>query len=169
MAKNVEIKARVSDWNKIREQAAKMAGAPARELEQEDIFYRVAGGRLKLRIENGRAELIYYVRPNEEGPRESEYMVLPVQDAGVARRLLAQMHGERGIVRKKRWLYLAGQTRIHLDRVDRLGDFLELEVVLRHGQGLEEGALIARDLMKRLGVEEGELIDRAYVDLLEQV
>jgi predicted adenylyl cyclase CyaB len=65
-------------------------------------------------------------------------------------------------------LYLVGRTRIHLDRVEGLGDFLELEVVLREGESAQEGVREAEDLMSRLGVEPSQLVDRAYVDLLAE-
>ena len=99
------------------------------------------------------------------GPRESSYLRLPIPDPVATRKMLALVHGERGIIRKTRWLYMVGQTRIHLDRVENLGDFLELEVVLRDGQSLEEGTAIARDLMAKLGIGDDQLVDRAYVDL----
>jgi len=81
--------------------------------------------------------------------------------------MLGMVHGERGVVRKTRWLYMVAQTRVHLDRVQGLGDFLELEVVLMEGQTTEEGALIARELIGRLGIDEKNLLNRAYVDLME--
>jgi predicted adenylyl cyclase CyaB len=71
------------------------------------------------------------------------------------------------VIRKKRTLYLAGQTRIHLDEVEGLGNFMELEVVLRPDQSDAEGQAIANDLMKRLGVQEQDLIEGAYMDILE--
>ena len=94
-------------------------------------------------------------------------MCLAVADPTRARRILATMHGERGIIRKTRWLYMAGQTRIHLDRVEGLGDFLELEVVMRDDQSIETGTAIAGELMGRLGIERDQLLDRAYMDLQE--
>jgi predicted adenylyl cyclase CyaB len=75
-------------------------------------------------------------------------------------------YGEIGRVRKRRILYLAGRTRIHLDRVEGLGDFLELEVVLVDGEPVEAGVREAQVLMARLGIDTSQLIERAYVDLL---
>jgi len=165
MPRNVEIKARVFDWERMRERVAALADRPAETLVQEDIFFSVPRGRLKLRTQNGAGELIYYLREDTPGPRESNYLRLSIPDPAAARAMLALVHGERGIIRKTRWLYLVGQTRIHLDRVENLGDFLELEVVLRDDQSLDEGTVIARDLIARLDIRNDDLVDRAYVDL----
>ncbi|MEN6334834.1 MAG: class IV adenylate cyclase, partial [Phycisphaerales bacterium] len=74
--------------------------------------------------------------------------------------------GVRGVVRKRRTLYLIGPTRVHLDRVEGLGDFVELEVVLSEGQDVAEGLVTARRLMTQLGISEDQLVDKAYIDLL---
>ncbi len=80
--------------------------------------------------------------------------------------ILSRTLGVVGIVRKKRVLYLHGQTRIHLDSVEGLGDFLELEVVLDPEQSIEQGIAIARGFMRTLQVADDALEPRAYVDLL---
>jgi adenylate cyclase len=167
MARNIEIKARITGrFDEITHLAAQIADSGSAILNQEDIFYNVPNGRLKLRTENNRSELIYYLRADQSGPKESNYIVLPVPDAENAKKILAEIHGQRAIVRKQRTLYLAGQTRIHLDRVEGLGDFLELEVVMRDDQPAAEGDAIARQIMTRLTVTDDELIEAAYVDLL---
>jgi predicted adenylyl cyclase CyaB len=167
MGRNVEIKARIEgQWNEIEKRAAALADSGPTILEQEDVFYSVPRGRMKLRTVNGRSELIYYMRSDQTGPKQSDYVCLPVADAASTKRLLAAIHGERGIVRKKRVLYLTGQTRIHLDRVEGLGDFLELEVVLNDDQPLGYGVEIAHQLMTSLAIDEQDLADVAYADLL---
>lgn len=80
--------------------------------------------------------------------------------------LLGAAHGVRGVVEKRRRLFLIEQTRVHLDEVTGLGAFLELEVVLRAEQRVEEGQAIARALLAELGVEERSLVGPAYVELL---
>lgn len=70
---------------------------------------------------------------------------------------------------KTRVLYLVGQTRVHLDSVDGLGDFLELEVVLRPGQEVADGQAVAADLMERLGIRDVDLCSTAYADMLSAV
>ncbi|MBI4595810.1 MAG: class IV adenylate cyclase [Candidatus Tectomicrobia bacterium] len=71
-----------------------------------------------------------------------------------------------GRICKHRTLYLAGRTRIHLDRVDNLGCFLELEVVLSDGEGVETGQAVAYELMGQLGINSSQLIEGAYIDLV---
>ena len=83
-------------------------------------------------------------------------------------RVLELAYGIRGVVKKTRYLYLVGQTRIHVDDVEGLGQFMELEVVMGDGQSDAEGQKIAEGLMASLGVERGDLIDGAYMDLLEK-
>ena len=82
------------------------------------------------------------------------------------RRVLEQALGAAGRVRKERTLYLIGRTRVHLDRVEGLGDFVELEVVLAEGEAEASGLAEARRLMAALGIDETALIAGAYVDLL---
>ena len=93
-------------------------------------------------------------------------MRVPVADAAALREALARACGQAGRVRKRRWLLLAGQTRIHLDRVDGLGYFMELEVVLRDDQSDAEGAAVAEGLMQALGLTGAERLAGAYLDLL---
>ena len=83
------------------------------------------------------------------------------------RNLLTQAFGIRGVVRKNRTLFLVGNTRVHLDEVEGLGSFMELEVVLGPEEGEAEGQAIAVDLMARLGIKESDLVEQAYIDLLE--
>ncbi|MEO5887932.1 MAG: class IV adenylate cyclase [Anaerolineales bacterium] len=83
------------------------------------------------------------------------------------KRVLELTYGIRGVVRKTRYLYIVGQTRVHLDDVEGLGQFMELEVVMQAGQSEAEGQSIAESLMARLGVERSDLLEGAYLDLLE--
>ncbi|MCX6095086.1 MAG: class IV adenylate cyclase [Candidatus Bipolaricaulota bacterium] len=169
MPRNVEIKARLRDPEAVRRRAADLSDAPAVVLDQEDTFFRVPEGRFKLRtFPNGRGELIYYDRQDEAGPKTSEYFVHRTQDPATLRDLLARACGIRAVVRKRRTLYLAGRTRIHLDEVEGLGSFLELEVVLEDDMESEEGATIADELLDRLGVPAEDRVACAYVDLLEE-
>lgn len=168
MPRNIEIKARIASVEALLPRAREQAhGAAPVLIEQDDQFFRCAHGRLKLRtFADGTAELIAYDRADTAGPKLSDYVRAPVADADALRQALARALGDDGRVVKQRRLLIAGQTRIHLDRVQGLGDFLELEVVLRDEQTVAEGERIAHGLLKSLGVDPSQLLTGAYRDLL---
>jgi adenylate cyclase len=145
------------------------ADGPPHALEQTDTFFRVGRGRLKLREASGTgSELIYYERPDESGPKESSFERVAVPDAPALRTLLASALGVSGQVEKLRLVFRVGRTRVHLDQVHGLGDFLELEVELAPDEPAETGAEDARRLMRRFDIGEDALVRDAYVDLLNR-
>ncbi len=167
MPRNIEIKARIHSVEALLPRAQALADGTAQRIEQDDTFFNCAQGRLKLRdFGDGSGELIHYHRADTAGPKLSDYVLAPTSDPAVLREALVRAHGVLGRVRKTRWVLLAGQTRIHLDRVEGLGDFMELEVVLRDEQPLEEGQAIAQALMQQLGVPPEQRLAGAYLDLL---
>ena len=168
MPANIEIKARVRDLAGLKTRAAKLSDTPVEVIPQEDTFFNVPQGRLKLRIlAPDHGQLIHYQRLDQGGPKRSDYHIAETPDPESLKRVLSLAYGIRGVVKKTRYLYLAGQTRIHVDDVDGLGQFMELEVVLREGQGDAEGQAIAEGLMTSLGVERADLLECAYMDLIE--
>ncbi len=169
MPRNVEVKTRVGDLNAVRARVEKLADAPAVVLDQVDTFFRTPEGRLKLRVfPDGKGELIAYRRPDSAGPKTSEYSIYRTSQPEALGAALRGVLGVRGVVRKRRLLYLVGQTRVHLDEVDGLGSFLELEVVLADGQAPGDGEAIARQLLRELGVRDEDRVAGAYIDLLER-
>ncbi|TVQ28212.1 MAG: CYTH domain-containing protein [Wenzhouxiangella sp.] len=167
MSRNVEIKARVGDPAALEQRVRALADSGPVEIFQDDSFFNTPRGRLKLRdFGDGSGELIYYERGDQAGPKTSFYEITATAEAEQLRRVLTLACGETGRVRKQRYLYLAGRTRIHLDRVEGLGDFMELEVVLSADELPQQGQREAEQLMKRLGVEADSLIECAYVDLV---
>jgi predicted adenylyl cyclase CyaB len=167
LARNIEIKAHIPSVAAILERAAALADEGPIEIRQDDTFFECRSGRLKLRtFANAEGELIFYRRSDEHGPKESFYVRTPAAAPDSLRETLALAYGVVGRVRKNRTLFIAGRTRIHLDIVENLGHFLELEVVLREDESTDVGVREAHELMQRLGVTPSQLIDRAYVDLL---
>ena len=168
MPSNIEIKARARNFEEIKSCAEKLSDTPVQVIPQHDIFFNTSQGRLKLRIVADHAQLIYYTRPDQEGPKRSDYHITRSDDPENLKRVLELAFGIRGEVKKTRYLYLVGQTRLHLDDVEGLGQFIELEVVLRGDQSDAEGQKIAEDLISALRVQRADLIDGAYMDLLEK-
>merc|ERR1711956_130221 len=168
MPRNVEIKAFVTCMSSLRSKAAELSKSDGVEIKQSDTFFTTNQGRLKLRHLIGTdAQLVYYDRSDKEGPKLSDYHIVTTDQPEELSKVLSKALGVRGEVKKTRWLYMVGQTRVHCDTVEGLGDFAELEVVLEDNQSVEDGQLIADDLMEKLGIEKTKLIKCAYMDLLD--
>ncbi|KAG7497931.1 hypothetical protein JOB18_046207 [Solea senegalensis] len=167
MPSNVEIKARVSDVAKFAEKAAQLSQSEGTIIRQHDTFFNCTSGRLKLRdFMNGSGQLIFYERPDTDGPKLSRYSISPTTDPQSLKTVLSDALGVKGEVKKERRLFLIGQTRVHLDTVEGLGHYMELEVVMRQEQTVEEGQQVAEDLMQQLDVSQQSLVTGAYMDLL---
>ncbi len=167
MARNIEIKARIEDIADLARRVATIADSGPVDIVQDDTFFNCQTGRLKLRaFQDGRAELIYYRRADAPGPKESFYLRCPASLPDSLREILSHAFGQCGRVEKRRTLYLLGRTRVHVDRVKGLGEFVELEVVLSDGEPPEDGFAEAHALTKKLGIDPSQLVDCAYVDLL---
>ncbi|HVP10661.1 MAG TPA: class IV adenylate cyclase [Phycisphaerae bacterium] len=166
MLANIEIKARARAPDRQRGIAATLSGTAGRELRQTDTYFNVPCGRLKLRESGGPAELIYYQRSDQTGPKRSDYLPIPIADAAAMKTLLTAALGVRGVVCKTRSLFLVDNTRIHIDLVAHRGWFIELEVMLSPGQTDEQGRAVATELMKKLEIDNRDLIAESYIDLL---
>ena len=168
VARNVEIKARVADPLALRKRIAALPTEGAHVLEQIDTFFNTPHGRLKLReFGNGCAELIYYERPDQTQAKLCTYERVSCSSPAALRHALSAALGARGVVRKRREVFVVGATRIHLDDVEGLGTFLELEVVLTEGQSIASGTAIATELLRALGIGQSSLVSGAYIDLME--
>ena len=167
MARNVEIKARIENVALLAPKVAELATEGPLELAQDDTFFNCVTGRLKLRaFSNDAGELIFYRRVNQIGPKESFYIKSPTSSPETLRESLSLAYGQIGRIRKYRTLFLVGRTRVHLDRVEGLGHFLELEVMLVDDESPEQGIREAGELMENLGIQPEQLIEGAYIDLL---
>ena len=169
MARNIEIKAQVADMDALAARAAAIADSGPVEIAQDDTFFRCDNGRLKLRTyADGTGHLIFYRRPDQDGPKESFYILAPTASPDSLRKALTLANGQSGRVIKHRTVFMVGRTRVHLDRVEGLGDFMELEVVLADDEPADVGVREAHELMARLQIPLDCLIAGAYHDLLRE-
>jgi homotetrameric cytidine deaminase len=165
--RNIEIKARDPDPATSLERALALGAEDRGELAQRDTYFAGARGRLKLREQTpGDAELIQYRRPDGAGPRASEYRIVPTPDATTLLEALDAALGKLVVVEKRRRLLLSDGVRIHLDEVEGLGSFLELEAVAAPGSDLgPERAKVDR-LREELRIEDAALVGVGYAELL---
>jgi predicted adenylyl cyclase CyaB len=169
MPRNIEIKAKIQSIDAIVRIVELIANEGPTQIAQDDTFFNCETGRLKLRtFSKNRGELIFYQRANDSGPKQSFYVRTQTDDPAGLGEALKLAYGVVGRVIKHRVLYIVGRTRIHLDRVEGLGEYLELEVVLTDSESIEAGVAQANALLAKLGIESAQLVDKAYVDLLSE-
>ena len=166
--RNIELKARAKTVEEAHKAARRLAGQDPSSHEQEDIFFIVPDGRLKLRyLSPSRGQLIYYNRPDTAGPKTSSFKYAEVDQPAALRDVLKLAYGETGVVRKKRSLYEVGGSRIHIDQVEGLGDFVEIEVPFEN-EDSSTAEQLALELLEQLGITTTDLVEGAYVDLLDK-
>ena len=164
---NLEIKARCADLDAVRERARAVANSHLGIDRQTDTYFATSQGRLKLRESSlSGGQLIPYLRPDQRGPKNSDYGVIPIEEPERIKALLAEILGVHRVVRKLREIWLHENVRIHLDQVEGLGSFVELEAVYDGvPASLPAEQEKVRFLMKRLGIGEEDLVDVSYEGL----
>lgn len=171
MAKNIEIKARLSESLAAEEKVKLYTGNKLKDiLHQADTFYRCPFGRLKIReINNNITELIFYKRANTAEARKSKYYKFNLLFPKLFKFVLKAALGMRGKVEKERKLYLYDNTRIHLDSVKGLGAFIEFEYVVDDSHPEEKGYEVINTLMAELGINQKDLLSVSYIDMLSNI
>ncbi|HEY2523592.1 MAG TPA: class IV adenylate cyclase [Candidatus Binataceae bacterium] len=168
--RNLEAKFRLSDLDAARAAALGLGYSVRESFTQRDTFFKVARGKLKLREQPPDTWLIHYEREAESGLMLSRYEIVPVADAEGTRVMLARALGVLAEVRKHRELLTRRNVRLHLDRVETLGGFGEIEAILGDGRHESTGVDALRpavdELLDALGVGAGDLIDVSYFELM---
>jgi predicted adenylyl cyclase CyaB len=164
---NVEIKARCAHPEQVRSVLVQRKARFAGRDHQVDTYFHVEQGRLKLREGNIENALIHYRRPNESGPKTSDVLLHLMPGPGLKQILLAAL-GMLIAVEKQREIYYLDNVKIHLDQVEGLGSFVEIEAA--GDENAERRALLGqcRELMTAFGVREEDLVAESYSDLLLQ-
>jgi adenylate cyclase, class 2 len=165
--RNVELKARDPDPLRSLEACRALGAEDCGELWQRDTYFDVAHGGLKLRDEHpGHPHLIQFERACESQQRESRYRIIEVGDGDVLRAALTAAIGVRTEVTKRRRLFLWKGVRIHLDRVEQLGTFIELEAVAPPTSDLSSEYELIAGLRETFEISDDRLIALGYAQLL---
>lgn len=167
---NFEIKARTNRPDQIREYLISHGAEFKGTDYQTDTYFSVRSGRLKLRQGNIENNLIYYERSDEAGPKQSGFQLFPVADAGVLKDMLAKAIGIKTVVQKQREIYFIANVKFHIDTLEGLGNFVEIEASNRTepstpAEKLEQQC---RFYMEALGIREADLLQGSYSDMLSQ-
>jgi adenylate cyclase class IV len=163
---NLEAKFRLDDLTLAEERARKIGYERRAILQQRDTFFVVPNGKLKLREENDPARLIFYAR-EESGPLSlSSYDLVTVAEPEATRAMLSAALGVLAVVIKERILMMRDNIRLHLDRVEALGTFGEIEAVIPPGGDPEQSRGAVEELLRTLAVNPNGLIDVSYFELL---
>jgi adenylate cyclase, class 2 len=165
--RNIELKAHDPQPEGSLEVCRSLGAEDHGEIAQRDTYFEVPRGRLKLREEEpGRPHLIQFERTSEPQQRESRYRIIEIKDAGALLAALADALGVRGVVAKRRRLFLWRSVRIHLDRVEGLGDFIELEAVAPPDSDLMHEHELVTSLRAALGIGDERLVGLGYAEQL---
>jgi len=165
--RNVELKARDADPARSLATCRELGADDRGELWQRDTYFAVPHGGLKLREQRpGRPHLIQFERADQAQERESRYRIVEVGDAATLTAALDAALGVRGTVEKRRRLLLWRDVRIHLDTVERLGTFVELEAVAPPDSDLALEHERVAALRDALDITDDRLVDRGYATLL---
>lgn len=165
--KNIELKIVLSNPEAVILNLKTIKARFIGKIKQIDIYYNCQKGRLKLREINGKSsELIFYQRPDTKKSKVSDYQVLPIKISQVKniKHILSQAMGEKIIVKKERNLWLYKNTRIHIDKVKNIGNYLELETVVK--KGILSAKKEHQEVIDLLGISKTKKIDVSYSDLL---
>jgi len=164
---NIELKIGVNSFRGIKKLLKEINAKESGILIQKDTYYNSKNNRLKLReINNREFVLIGYSRPDKESAKLSNYdlLYLDKDQAKTLKKIMRDSFGEKVIVKKKRELWIYENTRIHLDLVEGLGKFLEIETVV--GEGTKKARKEYDEIYGFLKLDEFKKYKKSYSDLM---
>lgn len=164
---NIEIKASCSNHRKIQrilqQHHADFKGTD----HQVDTYFQVPRGRLKLREGNIENFLVFYQRDDQEGPKQSNVILYKTSPGSSLRDILVQSHDILAVVDKLREIYCIENVKFHLDTVQELGTFVEIEAIDSDGTlGHEKLLAQCNYYLKLFQIPEQDLLSHSYSDML---
>lgn len=167
---NIEIKAKCFHPEKVEafllESGAKYKGID----HQRDVYFKVPSGRLKLRRGNIENSLIFYERPDQQGPKQSDFSLASVQEGDDMEQTLSRALGVKVIVEKFRKIFFIGNIKFHIDEVPGLGCFVEIEAGNKSDASKTITDLQAQCAyyMAAFDIQPEDLLQNSYSDMLLQ-
>ena len=164
--KNLELKSKYANMEKLHRLMFELGAEYQKTMRQIDTYFAVPKGRLKLReIDGETAQLVYYERADESASRYSNYSIVEITDAPGFKQMMTDALGVKAIVDKMRELWIYGNTRIHIDDVNGLGHFVELETVIIN-QTEAEAQAEHHFVKHALEINDAQIVPVSYSDLI---
>ena len=164
---NVEIKARSEHPEDIiallEDQQAEFKGVD----KQIDTYFKVQKGRLKLREGNIENALIHYHRKDQAGPKKSEVTLFKTTINSGLKEILQAALEDIVVVRKHRSIYFIDNVKFHVDKVEDLGSFVEIEAIDDDGtKSVEYLQAQCNMYLNLFKIQQSDLIEGSYSDML---
>ena len=164
---NVEIKASCKNLEKIRQVLNDLNARSVGTDLQTDTYFNVNTGRLKLREGNIENNLIYYDRENKPGPKNSNFQLLKISDPDALKTILTNSMGIKMVVKKVREIYFIDNVKFHLDYLEELGSFVEIEASNLYADFDNEQLLEQCNFyIKEFGILDADMIHDSYSDMM---
>jgi adenylate cyclase class IV len=165
--RNIELKATDPDPSASLAVCRALGAEDRGTIAQRDTYFAVAHGGLKLREEQPGSAAPDPVRARQRtaAARESIPHHRGQRQRGAAHG--ARRHGRHTRDgRQRRHLLLWQSVRIHLDQVERLGTFIELEAVAPPDSDLTHEYRLVAELRDGLGIADDRLVALGYAEQL---
>ena len=163
---NIEIKARCNDLGAI-ENILKAGNAEFKGTDRQvDSYFRVNSGRLKLREGNIENALIHYNREDKIEAKESDVLLYKSTKNSLLKELLTKALGVLVTVDKQRDIYFIGNVKFHLDKVEGLGEFVEIEAIGNENSNKDDLMKQCKFYLNLFNISNKDLVPVSYSDLL---
>ncbi|MHC4551832.1 MAG: class IV adenylate cyclase [Planctomycetota bacterium] len=166
---NIEIKARCGDSQRVRtildDCSAEFIGTD----HQVDTYFRTDRRRLKLRQGNIENSLIYYDRPDTAGPKRADVALYRTDGPGGSQlhEVLGKAMDVAVVVEKQRDIYFIDNVKFHIDQVEGLGSFVEIEAIDATGElGIDKLRQQCDYYIALLEIRPEDLVETSYSNLL---
>lgn len=162
----IELKAKITDPEKIRKQLLELGAKHIRTTHQIDTYFNNINGRLKLRETEDKSVLVFYKRQNRTQIKKSYVKIVDINNANNIKSALSDTLGVKVIVDKVREIYMWNDVQVHIDTVKDLGHFLEFEYTVKAPDEISKMRRKLKKMMIQLGINHKDLIAYSYSDLL---
>ncbi len=164
---NIEIKSKCNNTEKIKKILEKLNARFIGIDYQIDTYFNVKNGRLKLREGNIENALIFYKRENIKQNKYSEVILYPTKNSKALKQILTETMGVKIIVKKQREIYFIENVKFHIDKIDNLGEFIEIEAQNSNGKyNISQLKAQCDYYIKLFDLKKENFIETSYSDLL---